>query len=88
MALRLCLLQAPSNSTELHAYNAGVQMGCWGLVIYAATAAVCSGERFCTIRWWNAPHICICKVKIVLLQLASASLFGVKGILEKHFMWS
>ncbi|XP_054840614.1 solute carrier family 45 member 4 [Eublepharis macularius] len=30
------------NSTELHAYNAGVQMGCWGLVIYAATAAVCS----------------------------------------------
>ncbi|XP_067414431.1 solute carrier family 45 member 4 [Emydura macquarii macquarii] len=31
-----------SNSTELHAYNAGVQMGCRGLVIYAATAAVCS----------------------------------------------
>uniref|UniRef100_A0A8B9QSV1 Solute carrier family 45 member 4 n=1 Tax=Anas platyrhynchos TaxID=8839 RepID=A0A8B9QSV1_ANAPL len=37
--------KAPSNSTELHAYNAGVQMGCWGLVIYAATAAVCSGKR-------------------------------------------
>ncbi|NXW87637.1 S45A4 protein, partial [Alopecoenas beccarii] len=34
--------KAPFNSTELHAYNAGVQMGCWGLVIYAATAAVCS----------------------------------------------
>uniref|UniRef100_A0A803TIV6 Solute carrier family 45 member 4 n=1 Tax=Anolis carolinensis TaxID=28377 RepID=A0A803TIV6_ANOCA len=34
--------KAPSNSTELFAYNAGVQMGCWGLVIYAATAAVCS----------------------------------------------
>uniref|UniRef100_A0A8D0BNQ5 Solute carrier family 45 member 4 n=1 Tax=Salvator merianae TaxID=96440 RepID=A0A8D0BNQ5_SALMN len=34
--------KAPSNSTELQAYNAGVQMGCWGLVIYAATAAVCS----------------------------------------------
>ncbi|NXP24838.1 S45A4 protein, partial [Scytalopus superciliaris] len=34
--------KAPSNSTELHDYNAGVQMGCWGLVIYAATAAVCS----------------------------------------------
>ncbi|KAG8441576.1 hypothetical protein GDO86_010672 [Hymenochirus boettgeri] len=30
------------NSTALHNYNAGVQMGCWGLVIYAATAAVCS----------------------------------------------
>ncbi|XP_053571373.1 solute carrier family 45 member 4 [Bombina bombina] len=34
--------KAPFNSTELHNYNAGVQMGCWGLVIYAATAAVCS----------------------------------------------
>ncbi|XP_044151022.1 solute carrier family 45 member 4 [Bufo gargarizans] len=34
--------KAPSNSTELHQYNAGVQMGCWGLVIYAATAAICS----------------------------------------------
>ncbi|KAE8599766.1 hypothetical protein XENTR_v10017314 [Xenopus tropicalis] len=34
--------QALFNSTELHNYNAGVQMGCWGLVIYAATAAVCS----------------------------------------------
>ncbi|XP_063307081.1 solute carrier family 45 member 4 [Pelobates fuscus] len=30
------------NSTELYNYNAGVQMGCWGLVIYAATAAICS----------------------------------------------
>lgn len=34
--------KAAFNSTELHNYNAGVQMGCWGLVIYAATAAVCS----------------------------------------------
>ncbi|XP_041844427.1 solute carrier family 45 member 4 isoform X2 [Melanotaenia boesemani] len=33
---------APANSTELHSYHKGVQMGCWGLVIYAATAAVCS----------------------------------------------
>ncbi|CAL8237909.1 unnamed protein product [Merluccius merluccius] len=33
---------APANSTELHNYNRGVQMGCWGLVVYAATAAVCS----------------------------------------------
>ncbi|XP_026581694.1 solute carrier family 45 member 4-like, partial [Pseudonaja textilis] len=33
---------APSNSTELQDYSTGVQMGCWGLVIYAATAAVCS----------------------------------------------
>ncbi|XP_056458587.1 solute carrier family 45 member 4 [Gadus chalcogrammus] len=33
---------APSNSTELQNYNRGVQMGCWGLVVYAATAALCS----------------------------------------------
>ncbi|CAJ1062159.1 solute carrier family 45 member 4-like isoform X4 [Xyrichtys novacula] len=31
---------APSNSTELQNYHRGVQMGCWGLVVYAATAAV------------------------------------------------
>ncbi|KAM5158178.1 solute carrier family 45 member 4 [Mantella aurantiaca] len=34
--------KAITNSTDLHNYNTGVQMGCWGLVIYAATAAVCS----------------------------------------------
>uniref|UniRef100_A0A7N6B463 Solute carrier family 45 member 4b n=1 Tax=Anabas testudineus TaxID=64144 RepID=A0A7N6B463_ANATE len=33
---------APTNSTELHSYHRGVQMGCWGLVVYATTAAVCS----------------------------------------------
>ncbi|KAM4601386.1 solute carrier family 45 member 4-like isoform 1-T2 [Polymixia lowei] len=33
---------APANSTELQDYHRGVQMGCWGLVVYAATAAVCS----------------------------------------------
>lgn len=34
--------KAPSNSTAWHAYNAGVKTGCWGLVIYAATGAICS----------------------------------------------
>ncbi|XP_058504464.1 solute carrier family 45 member 4 isoform X1 [Solea solea] len=34
--------KAPANSTELHNYQKGVQMGCWGLVVYAATAALCS----------------------------------------------
>ncbi|RXN00196.1 Solute carrier family 45 member 4 [Acipenser ruthenus] len=34
--------QAPTNSTELRNYHNGVQMGCWGLVIYATTAAMCS----------------------------------------------
>ncbi|XP_017280606.1 solute carrier family 45 member 4 isoform X2 [Kryptolebias marmoratus] len=33
---------ASANSTELSNYHKGVQMGCWGLVVYAATAAVCS----------------------------------------------
>ncbi|KAM5313544.1 solute carrier family 45 member 4 isoform 1-T3 [Glossophaga mutica] len=34
--------KAPSNSTAWQAYNAGVKMGCWGLVVYAATGAICS----------------------------------------------
>ncbi|XP_003473342.1 solute carrier family 45 member 4 isoform X2 [Cavia porcellus] len=35
--------KATSNSTKgQEAYNAGVKMGCWGLVIYAATGAICS----------------------------------------------
>uniref|UniRef100_A0A3P8S630 Solute carrier family 45 member 4 n=1 Tax=Amphiprion percula TaxID=161767 RepID=A0A3P8S630_AMPPE len=33
---------APANSTLLDNYHSGVQMGCWGLVIYAMTAATCS----------------------------------------------
>ncbi|KAG7500067.1 hypothetical protein JOB18_007740 [Solea senegalensis] len=33
---------APTNSTLLDNYHRGVQMGCWGLVIYAMTAATCS----------------------------------------------
>ncbi|XP_062385212.1 solute carrier family 45 member 4 [Sardina pilchardus] len=33
---------AAANSTALYNYHKGVQMGCWGLVIYAATAAMCS----------------------------------------------
>ncbi|XP_029370019.1 solute carrier family 45 member 4 isoform X2 [Echeneis naucrates] len=33
---------APANSTLLDKYHKGVQMGCWGLVIYALTAAICS----------------------------------------------
>ncbi|KAJ8354228.1 hypothetical protein SKAU_G00217950 [Synaphobranchus kaupii] len=34
--------KAAANSTDLQNYHKGVQMGCWGLVIYAATAAICS----------------------------------------------
>lgn len=39
------LSQAPANSTTLDNYHKGVQMGCWGLVIYAMTAATCSGNQ-------------------------------------------
>ncbi|XP_061674840.1 solute carrier family 45 member 4-like [Syngnathoides biaculeatus] len=34
--------KAVANSTEFQNYNSGVQMGCWGLVVNAATAALCS----------------------------------------------
>ncbi|XP_061145594.1 solute carrier family 45 member 4 isoform X2 [Syngnathus typhle] len=34
--------KAPANTTEFQNYNSGVQMGCWGLVVNAATAALCS----------------------------------------------
>lgn len=76
MSLYLRLVQAPSNSTELHAYNAGVQMGCWGLVIYAATAAVCSGKRLHnqTLQCTSSMY---CKIKMVLLQLVSEALNGI-----------
>lgn len=33
---------AAANSTDLQDYHKGVQMGCWGLVIYAANSAICS----------------------------------------------
>ncbi|XP_061425005.1 LOW QUALITY PROTEIN: solute carrier family 45 member 4-like [Lethenteron reissneri] len=33
---------APANSTEVRLYNSGVQMGCWGLTVYALTAAAFS----------------------------------------------
>ncbi|XP_069032831.1 solute carrier family 45 member 4-like [Embiotoca jacksoni] len=33
---------AAANTTLLDNYHRGVQMGCWGLVIYAMTAATCS----------------------------------------------
>ena len=50
--------QAPSNSTKWHAYNAGVKMGCWGLVIYAATGAICSGEKMACPEYRN-PDLCL-----------------------------
>uniref|UniRef100_A0A3B3ZD52 Uncharacterized protein n=1 Tax=Periophthalmus magnuspinnatus TaxID=409849 RepID=A0A3B3ZD52_9GOBI len=37
---------APVNSTEQQNYLSGVQMGCWGLVVYAATSAICSAVEW------------------------------------------
>ncbi|KAJ8334060.1 hypothetical protein SKAU_G00396990 [Synaphobranchus kaupii] len=34
--------KAAANTTELLNYHKGVQMGCWGLVVYAVTSAICS----------------------------------------------
>uniref|UniRef100_A0A673G9V5 Solute carrier family 45 member 4 n=1 Tax=Sinocyclocheilus rhinocerous TaxID=307959 RepID=A0A673G9V5_9TELE len=39
-------LPAPLNSTTLHNYHRGVQMGCWGLVIYATTAAISVLQKY------------------------------------------
>lgn len=38
-------IQAASNTTDLQNYHKGVQMGCWGLVVYAFTSAICSGKH-------------------------------------------
>lgn len=35
--------KAPHNSDEYQKYNAGVTMGCWGMCIYAFSAAFYSG---------------------------------------------
>ncbi|XP_018408181.1 PREDICTED: proton-associated sugar transporter A [Nanorana parkeri] len=47
--------RAPHNSEEYHKYNAGVTMGCWGMCIYAFSAALYSAileklEEYFSIR--------------------------------------
>lgn len=39
--------KAPHTSEEYQKYNSGVTMGCWGMCIYAFSAAFYSGTR----RW-------------------------------------
>ncbi|XP_034553878.1 solute carrier family 45 member 4-like isoform X2 [Notolabrus celidotus] len=56
--------QAPSNSTELQNYHRGVQMGCWGLVVYAATAAACSGRR----HYFTLSYLRLYKQSVAILQ--------------------
>jgi len=38
--------KAPHDSEAYQRYNAGVSMGCWGMCIYAFSAAFYSGEPF------------------------------------------
>lgn len=66
----LSLQQAPSNSTKWHAYNAGVKMGCWGLVIYAATGAICSGEKMARPEYQD-PELCLSRGKAVQVSCCS-----------------
>lgn len=66
----LSLPQAPSNSTKWHAYNAGVKMGCWGLVIYAATGAICSGEKMARPEYRD-PDLCLNRGKAVQVGCCS-----------------
>ncbi len=49
--------QAAANSTALQNYSKGVQMGCWGLVIYAATAALCSGVCYVYVLYLNRTRL-------------------------------
>lgn len=37
--------KAPHDSEAYQRYNAGVSMGCWGMCIYAFSAAFYSGEQ-------------------------------------------
>ncbi|XP_028436012.1 solute carrier family 45 member 4 isoform X3 [Perca flavescens] len=61
---------APANSTELLNYHRGVQMGCWGLVVYAATAAVCSGTAVMAIF----PNVYVAMVMISSMGIISLSI--------------
>lgn len=50
--------KAPHDSEAYQRYNAGVSMGCWGMCIYAFSAAFYSGEATSLEpMFWNAPPL-------------------------------
>lgn len=81
--------KAPHDSEAYQRYNAGVSMGCWGMCIYAFSAAFYSGEllsgqRKNELYWWKTAWKCLstpCFLKVPSLSLWVSSLF--LAILEK-----
>lgn len=49
--------KAPHTSEEYRKYNSGVTMGCWGMCIYAFSAAFYSGTRAPGNRWGWGPLV-------------------------------
>lgn len=66
--------KAPHDSEAYQRYNAGVSMGCWGMCIYAFSAAFYSGERRSQPR-----HACIVSAErdMMLSSLSSVTLTSV-----------
>lgn len=70
--------KAPHDSEAYQRYNAGVSMGCWGMCIYAFSAAFYSGklQHDCVVRAalclsvpWRASHVFLLFLSGFLLQL-------------------
>uniref|UniRef100_H9GMH5 Solute carrier family 45 member 1 n=1 Tax=Anolis carolinensis TaxID=28377 RepID=H9GMH5_ANOCA len=78
--------KAPHDSEEYQKYNAGVTMGCWGMCIYAFSAALYSGTQASVRIIWvlgittqkhsRAPKIC--KNRILRLEHSAHSKQSVK----------
>uniref|UniRef100_A0A3B5Q1T2 Solute carrier family 45 member 4 n=1 Tax=Xiphophorus maculatus TaxID=8083 RepID=A0A3B5Q1T2_XIPMA len=72
--------KAPGNSTELQDYHRGVQMGCWGLVVYAATAAELTSLLHCVFLSLGTaimaifPNVYIAMVMISTMGIISMSI--------------
>lgn len=61
--------KAPHTSEAYQKYNSGVTMGCWGMCIYAFSAAFYSGTRPACSLPGERPrgHICSCRHQVPLL---------------------
>lgn len=67
--------KAPHDSEAYQRYNAGVSMGCWGMCIYAFSAAFYSGKHSHSRYFW------LCLDRLTLNS--SSSLLQLSAILEK-----
>lgn len=57
--------KAPHNSDEYQKYNTGVTMGCWGMCIYAFSAAFYSGTLYIHLNHCFGKR---CFLEVVFLQ--------------------